>query len=473
MQTQCTLSDLEFQALGRRSVTAAFDAGRVSSDGGALLLGELDQRIGLSSRFADCFIDYRNPDLIEHKVEYLIRQRILGLCLGYEDLNDHDTLRGDALLATAVGRRDPTGAGRRREQDRGKALAGKSTLNRLELTPADASAESRYKKIVATEEDIERFFVEEFIDARQDEKVERLVLDFDPSDIELHGDQEGKFYHGYYHHYCYLPLYVYCGEALLMARLRPANIDGSKGTVEALQWLVPQLREQWPGAEIVVRADSGFARDAIFTWCEANDVEYVIGMARNKVLVGELAAEFEQVREEHKTTGKPARAYRDLDYRTKKSWSRTRRVVGKAERLPGKDNPRFVVTSYSHQRYDAKTTYEMEYCARGEMENRIKETQLDLFGTRTSCNPMRANQLRVWLTGVAYLLMVEFRTTALVGSEYERAQTATIRTRLLKVGALIRISVRRVRVSFSSVFPLQQLFEEALELIKLRYDPQV
>ena len=256
-----------------------------------------------------------------------------------------------------------------------------------------------------------------------------------------------------------------------MARVRRADIDGSLGTTEALAWLVPQLREQWPQAEIVVRADSGFAREAIFAWCEANGVEYVIGLARNAVLLRELDPEFAQVRAEHAKSGQPARAFRDFTYRTKSTWSRSRRVVGKAERLPGKDNPRFVVTSYDPDRYDARTAYEQEYCARGEMENRIKETQLDLFGTRTSSTAMRANQLRVWLSGVAYLLMVEFRRTALAGTELERAQTNTIRVRLLKVGALIRVSVRRVRVALSSVFPLQALFAEALDLIKATYQP--
>jgi hypothetical protein len=472
MQTECKPEVLEFQPLNRRSVKAVFDAGRVSSDGGALLLGELDRRIGLVDRFAGCFVDHRNPDLIEHPVEDLVRQRVLGLCLGYEDLNDHDTLRADALLATAFGKSDPTGSTRRREQDRGNALAGKSTLNRLELTPEGASAESRYKKIVADVDAIERFFVSEFIDAHRDEKLERLVLDFDPSDIPLHGDQEGKFFHGYYGHYCYLPLYVFCGESLLLARVRQADIDGSLGTVEALQWLVPQLRAQWPTAEIVVRGDSGFAREPIFAWCEANGVEYVIGMARNAALLREVDAELAQARKEHEESGKPARVFRDITYRTKTTWSRERRVIGKAERLPGKDNPRFVVTSYSSDRYGAKALYEQEYCARGEMENRIKEQQLDLFGTRASCTSMRANQLRVWLSAVAHLLMTEFRRTALAGTELERAQTSTIRTRLLKIGALVTVSVRRVRVALSSVFPLQALFAEALELIKATYQPQ-
>jgi len=471
MRTQCMPTTLEFQPLKRRRVLAAFDAGRVSTDGGALLLGELDRRVGLVARFAACFVDHRSAAWVEHPVEDLLRQRILGLCLGYEDLNDHDTLRGDALLAAAFGRPDPTGSDRRREQDRGNPLAGKSTLNRLELTPKDASRTSRYKKIVANEADIERFFVDEFIDANRDRGLERIVLDIDPSDIELHGNQEGRFFHGHYGHYCYLPLYIYCGEALLLARLRRADIDGSAGTVDALEWLVPLLREQWPDAEIVVRADSGFARDAIFTWCEDHGVEYVIGLARNARLLREVEADLETVRARHRETGRAERTFRDLSYRTRQTWSRERRVVAKAERLIGKDNPRFVVTSYSADDRPAHALYEQEYCARGEMENRIKETQLDLFGARASCATMRANQLRVWLSGVAYLLMVEFRKTALEGTELARAQAHTIRVRLLKVGALVRVSVRRVRIALSSVFPLQGVFTEALQLIKANYQP--
>jgi hypothetical protein len=397
---------------------------------------------------------------------------VLGLCLGYEDLNDHDTLRGDALLATAVGKRDVTGQSRRREQDRGNALAGKSTLNRLELTPANACRQSRYKKVVGHERAIEQFFVDEFIDSLRGEQPKRLVLDIDPSDIELHGAQEGRFYHGYYGHYCYLPLYIFCGQHLLMARVRRADIDGCAGTVEALEWLVPLLRAQWPGVELVVRADSGFARDEIFAWCESNAVEYVIGLARNAVLLRHIGDELHQARQQHAETGRAARVFGEFDYQTKQTWSRPRRVIAKAECLPGKDNPRFVVTSYDASRFDPKTLYEQEYCARGEMENRLKEQQLDLFGDRTSCTSMRANQLRVWLAGVAYLLMVEFRKTALAGTELARAQTNTIRVRLLKVGALIKVSVRRIRVALSSVFPLQQVFAEALEAIRCTYQPQ-
>ncbi len=443
----------------------------MSSDGGALLLAETDRLTGLVGRFATCFVDHRAPSRVEHSVEELVRQRVFGLCLGYEDLNDHDTLRDDALLAAAVGKRDPTGAGRKRERDRGHALAGKSTLNRLELTTADATSKTRYKKLVALDEAIERFFVDEFIDRWGDEVPERLVLDFDPTDIELHGRQEGRFFHGYYGHYCYLPLLVFCGEALLMARLRRADIDGCAGTVEALQWLVPQLHARWPGVEIVVRADSGFARDEIFTWCEAHNVEYVVGLARNSRLHAAITDELEQARLLYETSGAPARVFKDLTYKTVKSWMRKRRVVAKAEQLPGKANPRFVVTSYGSKRFDARTLYEQEYCQRGEMENRIKEHQLDLFGDRASCAPMRANQLRLWLSGVAYALMTEFRRTALQGTELARAQTRTIRARLFKVGSIVRVSVRRVRVAMSSAFPLKGVFCMCLANLRSAYAP--
>jgi len=302
-------------------------------------------------------------------------------------------------------------------------LAGKSTLNRLELTSETASAASRYKKIAARDADIEAFFVEELIDAHRDAPMPRIVLDIDPSDIELHGAQEGRFFHGYYGHYCYLPLYIFCGEHVLLARLRESDIDGSSGTVEALEWLVPQLRQQWPDAEIAVRADSGIAREKILVWCEANGVEYVIGLSRNPRLEAMIVDDLAAVKARHEESGKPERGFVELSYRTKRSWSRRRRVVAKAE-------------------------------------------QLDLFGERASCMEMRANQLRVWESAVAHLLMVEFRRTALAGTPLERAQTNTIRVRLLKVGALVTVSVRRVRIALSSVFPLQAVFRTALAQIQ-------
>ncbi|MCP4903266.1 MAG: IS1380 family transposase, partial [bacterium] len=452
MQTQCIPQQIKFEGLGRRQVIGDFDAGRVSSDGGALILRELDLRTGIVERFSECFTDHRNPELIEHGVLGMLRQRVYALCLGYEDLNDHDTLRDDALFATAVGKLDPTGAKRTRERDRGHALAGKSTLNQLELTPRDASSKSRYKKIVAREEDVECFFVDEFIDAHKYETPPCLILDIDPSDIELHGNQEERFYHGYYDNYCYLPLYIFCGSDLLMARLRSADRDGCDGTVEALARLVPALRAQWPEVELVLRADSGFAREDIFAWCEGNNVEYVIGLAGNSRLKSMISYELDFVRERQALIGGAVRQFEELRYQTLKTWSRERRVVAKVEQLPGKSNPRFVVTSLNSIFCDARELYEDLYCQRGEAENRIKEHQLDLFGDRASSSKMRGNQLRVWLSAVAYTLMNELRRTALVDTPLERAQTSTIRTRLLKIGALIYVSARRIRIKFSSVF---------------------
>ena len=465
MQPDCTAQQLHFQALGTRKVVGRFDAGRVSSDGGAMLLRELDTRAGIVNRFAAGFTDHRDPSRTEHSVEELLRQRAFGLCLGYEDIVDHDSLRDDALLAAAVGRADVLGEQRRVERDRGHPLAGKSTLNRLELAGTGVATDTRYKKIVARDEDIERFFVDEFIDAHKHEPMDRIVLDIDPTDIQLHGKQEGRFFHGYYGHYCYLPLLVFCGDDLLMARLRKADIDGAAGTVDALQWLVPQLRTKWPKAEIVLRADSGFARENIFVWCENNDVEFVIGLARNSRLAALIDDDLTRVREASEESGKPARSFTEFGYATQKTWSRMRRVVAKAEHIPGKSNPRFVVTTYSPDRFDERTLYEDLYCARGEAENRIREFQQDLFGHRASCSKMRANQIRLWLAGLAYTLMNELRRVGLKGTELERAQAATIRLRLLKVGTLITVSRRRLRLAFSSVFPLQSVFERAFDAI--------
>lgn len=469
MPTHCNSQPLAFQPLATRKVVANFAGGRLSSDGGALLLGETEKLTGIINRFSKCFTDHRDPDLIEHSLENLLRQRIFGLCLGYEDLNDHDRLRGDALLATAVGHRSPCGEERVRQRDKGYALAGKSTLNRLELTPADATKKSRYKKIVANPNDISHFFVNEFVDANKESPPKRMVLDFDPSDIELYGQQEGRFYHGHYHHYCYLPMYVFCGEYPLMATLRKADIDGAAGTVEALEWLIPALRHHWPDTEYVIRGDGGFARESIFKWCEANDVRYIIGLPKNRRLKDLVADELAEAEALLKETGEPARVFKDLAYQTQKTWSRSRRVVAKCEQIPGKANPRFVVTDYNSGVYDAKTLYEQEYCARGEMENRIKEQQLDLFGTRTSSGSMRANQLRVWLSLVAHCLMVELRRTGLAGTKLASAQSATIRTRLLKVAARVRVSVRRVFVEFSSVFPLQDVMRTAVAQLQAAY----
>jgi hypothetical protein len=441
-------------------VEAAFDGGRQTSDAGLLLLREVAERTGLLRRFAGCFTDYRRPDLIEHTVSELVSQRVLAQVQGYEDLNDHDTLRDDPLLALASGKRDVTGAGRVRLRDRGHALAGKSTLNRLERTPAEPTA--RYHKIVYDGDAVPWIFIDHFLDAHA-QPPERIVLDLDATDDPLHGQQEGRFFHGYYRQYCYLPLYVFCGEFLLWAELRRSDIDASAGSVEALEAIVVRIRARWPEVEIWIRADSGFAREAIMAWCEEHDVHYVLGLARNQRLVRAIGRDLARMRQQaEEDTGEKARCFRDLRYRTKKSWSRRRRVVAKAEQLGDKPNPRFVVTSLDAASYPAQELYERLYCARGEMENRIKEQQLGLFADRTSTATMRGNQLRLWIASMAYTLAQALRRIGMAGTSLATAQVSTIRVRLLKLSGLVRISVRRIRIALSSAFPLQDVFAQVL-----------
>lgn len=468
MRTDCSPRQLEFQGLGGRQVVAAFDGGRQTSDAGILLIREVAEGTGLIRRFASCFTDHRRAERIEHSVEELLGQRVLGQALGYEDLNDHDTLRDDPLLALAAGKRDLAGEHRARERDRGHALAGRATLNRLERTPADATAASRYHKIVYDGGAIEELFVSHFLDA-QEQPLSRIVLDLDATDDPLHGQQEGRFFHGYYRHYCYLPLYIFCGSFLLCAKLRPSDIDGSAGAVEELERIVGQIRARWPEVAIWIRADSGFARDEIMTWCEANGVEYVLGLARNARLAAEIAQELEQAREQADRTKRSARRFKDFRYQTLKSWSRERRVVGKAEQLCGKTNPRFVVTSLPSEQIRASVLYQKVYCARGDMENRIKEQQLGMFADRTSTATMRANQLRLWIASLAYTLVHELRRVGLQGSLLAKAQVGTIRTRLLKVSGLVKLSVRRVRVALASAFPHQGVFAQALFHLQRTY----
>jgi hypothetical protein len=466
MVTECSDEQLQFQGLGRRKVVADFGAGHTTSDSGLLLLREVAERTGVLHRLAACFTDYRSQLLIEHQVDELIAQRVFGLCLGYEDLNDHDTIRDDVLLAAAVGKRDPEGKYRRVKRDRGHGLAGKSTLNRLELTPPDADEESRYKKIVADGEAIRRFFVDVYLDTTP-KPTEPIILDVDATDDPLYGKQEGRFFHGYYGHYCYLPLYIFTGDELLCAKLRPSNIDGAAGTLDELEPIVNQIRARWPDVEIILRGDSGFARDEIMAWCELNRVGYVLGLAKNQRLKEMLEGEQEQARLQCAATGKSARVFKELRYRTLKTWSRERRVVGKAEQLPGKANPRFVVTSLPTERFDARALYEEQYCARGDMENRIKEQQLGMFADRTSTNGMRSNQLRLWFSSAAYVLMNLLRRIGLKDTRFNRAQAGTIRTRLLKIGGIVKVSVRRIYVSISSAYPLKEIIAEALAAIAL------
>jgi hypothetical protein len=469
VRTDCTEGQLVFQGLGRRKVVADFSAGRLSSDaGGILLLREVAERNGLLQRFSECFTDHRDPERIEHTVLELVTQRVVALACGYEDLNDHDVLRDDALLATAAGKEDVTGSRRPRERDRGHALAGKSTLNRWERTPANATVTSRYQKIVYDGEAIERMFIDAFV-AAQEKPPEEVVLDLDATDDPVHGQQEGRFFHGYYRSYCYLPLYIFAGDFLLVAKLRRADADGAAGAVEEVARIVAALRAAWPSVRIVVRGDSGFAREALMTWCEGNDVDFVLGLARNDRLEAEIRWELALAEIGCAVTQAPVRLYRDFVYQTRSSWARPRRVVGKAEHLPGKANPRFVVTSLSAERWKAAALYEQLYCARGDMENRIKEQQLGLFADRTSTATMRANQLRLWIASLAYVLVHELRRVALRGTVLATAQVSTIRTRLFKLGGVVRISVRRIAVALSGVFPLHGVFRQALLQLQQGY----
>jgi hypothetical protein len=462
MTTDCSAQQLEFQGVGRRRVVASFEGGTLSSDGGALLLGEVERRRGILRRFTACFHDRRQPALIEHSVEELVRQRVLGLALSYEDLNDHDVLRSDPLLATIVGKVDPTGSDRRREEDRGKPLAGKSTLNRLEL---GAQTQDRYRKIAVDEQAVDRFLVDVFLSAYE-QAPESIVLDLDATDDPLHGEQEGRFFHGYYGDYCYLPLYVFCGSHLLCARLRRSNIDASAGAVEEVERIVGQIRNRWPAVAIILRADSGFAREELMVWCEQHGVEYVFGLARNARLQRALGGELAQARTLSEASGHAERLYKDFTYSTRKSWSRCRRVIGKAEHLPQGANPRFLVTSLNQEMWAAAPLYEQLYCARGEMENRIKEQQLCLFADRTSSHWMKSNQMRLWFSSVAYILLDELRRLGLAGTELARARCDTIRIKLLKIGAQIRVSVRRVWICLASSYPYASLFRQVIERLR-------
>jgi hypothetical protein len=464
MATQCTLNQLEFQGCGKRAVVADFDGGHISSDGGVLLLRETDRRLDVTRRFAQCFTDHRRPDAIEHRVDDLVRQRVYALALGYEDVNDHDTLRQDPLLALAAGKQDVEGRTRRRRQDRGKALAGKSTLNRLEQA---ASPTHRYWKIAHDGAAIEEVFMTVFLESYKQAPRE-IILDFDATDDPLYGQQEGRFFHGYYRNYCYLPLYVFCGEHLLLSRLRTSNRDASDGAEEALVWLVERIRRRWPHTRIIVRADSGFAREGLFSRCEELGIFYVIGLAKNSRLIAEIELELAQAEAGCRQSGQAHRVFKTFRYQTRDSWTRERQVIAKAEHLPLGANPRFIVTNLPETYATSRDLYEKTYCARGDMENRIKEQQLDLFADRTSATAFRANQLRLWLSGLAYVLIAAVRRIALKRTRLARASCGSIRLWLLKIGALVRVSVRRVRIQLASTCPYQDVFRAACARIQRR-----
>jgi len=472
MQTECNSQRILFQELGRREVLADFQGGNITSDAGGLLLGDINRGKRVIERFTHCFTDFRNHKLIDHKLKELLAQRIYGIALGYEDLNDHDRLRCDPLLATLVGKADPLGESRKREEDKGKAMAGKSTLNRLELTPGDAGKKSRYKKIVYHPERIERFFVEMFL-ASYEQAPEKIIIDVDTTDDAIHGNQEGSFFHGYYDKYCYLPLYIFCSDHLLGALLRSSNIDGAAGCLAELQRIIGQIRERWPKTKIIIRGDSGFCREEIMLWCEQREnreqIYYVLGMPKNERLKRYIKKAMRKARNRFSRTKKASRFFRTFSYRTLKSWQRKRTVIGKAEYMEKGENPRFIVTNLPLEYGTGQELYEKVYCARGDMENRIKEQQLWLFADRTSTELMRSNQLRLWFSSVAYVLIAELRRIGLKGTEMEKAQVGTIRTKLFKIGALVKVSVRRVLITMSSAYPYAELFNQIVRNIRLHY----
>jgi hypothetical protein len=455
MPTECSRDLFGFEVVEGRQVVAAFDGGEVTSDAGALLLGATDRAIGLVQRFAACFDDGRVRGQVEHTIETMVAQRVFGIALGYEDLVDHDQLRHDPVLATLAGKLQA----RRRDC---APLAGKSTLNRLEHAPIGPS---RYHKIGHDGEAIERLFVDLFLEAHKT-APRRIVLDLDATDDPLHGHQEGRFFHGYYDCHCYLPLYVFCGSQLLAARLRRSNIDASAGALEEVARIIARIRARWPRVEILLRADSGFAREALMSWCEASRVDYVFGLARNERLVGAIADDLAVAEAASLAQGGPARRFADFPWRTLDSWSRARRVVAKAEHLPKGANPRFVVTSLPADETDARTLYEDIYCARGQVENRIKEQQLDLFADRTSAATMRANQLRLWSASFAYVLLDALRRIGLRHTQFAAATCGTIRLKLLKIGAQVRLSVRRIKIAMASACPYQTEYHLAYLYLK-------
>jgi hypothetical protein len=447
--TECNQETFAFTSHFSRRVEAGFTAGQVSTDGGALLLREVEGKINLLGRLAGCFSDGRSQLLVKHQLPEMLAQRIYGLALGYEDLNDHEQLRTDPLLALLSGKRDLD-----------EPLAGKSTLNRLELS--DRS--KRYHKIGYSTEALDQLLVDLFLESH-DTAPDEIVLDLDATDVPLYGHQPERFFHGYYDSYCYLPLYIFCGDQLLCARLRAANQDAAAGAKQEVSRIVTQVREHWPEVRIMLRADSGFCREELMGWCEANMVDYVFGLARNQRLAKIIGTQMQQARVLHQTTGKAARVFSQFSYQTKKSWSCSRRVVAKAEFLDKGENPRFVVTSLSPDQWPDQDLYEKFYCARGEMENRIKE-QMCLFADRLSTDEMKGNQLRLYFSALAYTLMEALRRLGLKGTEWAQAQVDTIRLKLFKIGAIVRISVRRVLLQLSSTYPWKHIYTAAFHALR-------
>ncbi len=451
--TECIEDRFEFASGGStRKVVAEFSGGTISSDGGGLLLQETDARMNLLARFSQCFIDGRNPILTDHSVEQMVRQRVYALALGYEDLNDHDQLRQDPLLGLMAGKAEPGT----------EPLAGKSTLNRMEL---GTGMPNRYRKITFWRDSVDELLVNVFLEAHAT-APEQIVLDIDTTDMALHGKQEGRFYHGHYHHYCYLPLYIFCGDHVLCARLRPSSIGPAVGSKKEVERIVQQIRLRWPEVRIILRGDSGFCVDELMTWCEQNRVGFVLGMARNQRLEGLVADALAEAKQQFESTRQPARVFVEFEHETLSgSWNQKRRVVAKAEHIDGKSNPRFIVTSLAAESWEKRSLYEETYCARGDMENRIKE-QFVLFADRVSASTMRANQLRIYFSVIGYTLLNGLRRLGLRATALATAQVGTIRLRLLKIGALVRVTVRKVWVRMASSYPYQALFSQVLQQLR-------
>ena len=427
---------LDFGKLGRRVVEGRFDGGSMSSDGGVLLLGEVDRKLGLMDAAARCIADPRSPLLIKHGVRDMLRQRVYGLALGWEDLNDHDALRRDVAVQTAVG------------VDR--AIASAPTLCRLEKW-ADRATAWRLHEVL----------VDQFI-ASFDSAPEELVLDFDATDNPLHGQQEERFFHGYYDSYCYLPLYVFCGQQLLCAYLRPSDIDGAKHAGAILKLLVGRLRQVWPQVRIVFRGDSGFCRQRILNWCERSGVHFIVGLARNPRLQAQVAFAELSMKDEYERTGAKQRLVDEFSYAAQ-SWPHERRVITRLEWGAQGCNPRFVVTNLDAE---PQALYDKLYCQRGEAENRIKEAQIGLFATRTSCHVLRSNQLRMLLSALGYVLIERLRTLALQGTELATAQVDSLRVKLLKVAAVVTRNTRRIRLYLASNWPSASIFAHALSMLR-------
>ncbi len=459
MTIEFTGKRYEFQENGKRKVVGEFDGATITSNAGVLLLRELEEKSQVLKEFAECFTDYRNVEQIEHTVEELVKQRTYGIVLGYEDLIDHDELRLEPLLAVVVGKIDPTVMDRKQLQDQGKALAGKSTLNRLELRSDDPKKDGRYKKIAANTQAIDKLMVEHFIKAHNQAPKE-VILDLDTTENKIHGNQEGRFYHGYYGGYCYLPLYIFCGDFLLCARLRQAKEDASAGCLDEVKRIVQQIREFWPEMKITLRADSAFCRDEIMDWCEQQKikVDYLFGLAKNSRLTQEITLEMQQAKTEFELTKKTARIFKDFTYQTLDSWTVERRVVAKAQHLEKGSNPRFIVTSLSKEGFEAKSLYQDVYCQRGDMENRIKEQKLDLHSDRTSTEMLKSNQLRLYFSSMAYIVLNDLRRLGLKDTLLSSAQCSTIRLKLLKFTAKVKLSLSRISVSFTSSYLFQSIF---------------